>query len=161
MSPCQHIQSMDFVVFDCPSPYNVIIGHPTLNKIQVATSTYHLLVKFPTIGGIGVLRGNQTESREIYEATNRAIHVPGIRRLAKPHDQTPSAKTSNNTQLVSKSKKVETTKVHSVNLVHGKDDTSHPSIIMIGSIPCPCCPTLNTIMIGTISCHCLSNPQGY
>ncbi|KAL5540991.1 hypothetical protein UlMin_042564 [Ulmus minor] len=70
-SPCQHIQAVDFVLVDCPSPYNAIIGRPTLNKIRAVTSTYHLLVKFPTVGGIGILRGDQTESREIYEAANR------------------------------------------------------------------------------------------
>ena len=81
-------------------------------------------------------------------------HIQGIRSLAKPHDETPLAKTSNITQPVIKSKKVETTKVHNVNLVHDKDDMSHPSIIMIVSIPCSCRPTLSTIMIGTISCPC-------
>ncbi|KAL5552509.1 hypothetical protein UlMin_039910 [Ulmus minor] len=54
-SPCQHIQAVDFVLVDCPSPYNAIIGRPTLNKIRAVTSTYHLLVKFPTFGGIGIL----------------------------------------------------------------------------------------------------------
>ncbi|KAL5544666.1 hypothetical protein UlMin_008450 [Ulmus minor] len=34
-SPCQHIQAVDFVLVDCPSPYNAIIGRPTLNKIRV------------------------------------------------------------------------------------------------------------------------------
>ncbi|KAL5569070.1 hypothetical protein UlMin_025645 [Ulmus minor] len=71
-SHCQHIQVVDFVLVDCPSPYNAIIGCPTLNKIHAVTSTYHLLVKFPTVGGIGILRGDQTESREIYEAANRS-----------------------------------------------------------------------------------------
>ncbi|KAL5546966.1 hypothetical protein UlMin_006653 [Ulmus minor] len=74
-SPCQHIQAVDFVLVDCPSPYNAIIGRPTLNKIRAVTSTYHLLVKFPTVGGIGILRGDQTESREIYEAANRSVQL--------------------------------------------------------------------------------------
>ncbi|KAL5568843.1 hypothetical protein UlMin_025418 [Ulmus minor] len=80
-SPCQHIQAVDFVLVDCPSPYNAIIGHPTLNKIRSVTSTYHLLVKFPTVGGIRILRGDQTESREIYEAANRSVQVQGIKNL--------------------------------------------------------------------------------
>ncbi|KAL5551144.1 hypothetical protein UlMin_001320 [Ulmus minor] len=54
-SPCQHIQAVDFVLVDCPSLYNAIIGRPTLNKICAVTSTYHLVVKFPTVGGIGIL----------------------------------------------------------------------------------------------------------
>ncbi|KAL5555515.1 hypothetical protein UlMin_037751 [Ulmus minor] len=60
--PCQHIQSVEFVVVDCPSSYNVIIGCPTLNAIRAVTSTYHLLVKFPTVGGIGILKGDQQAS---------------------------------------------------------------------------------------------------
>ncbi|KAL5546722.1 hypothetical protein UlMin_006409 [Ulmus minor] len=80
-SPCQHIQAVDFVLVDCPSLYNAIIGRPTLNKIRAVTSTYHLLVKFPTVGGIGILRGDQTESREIYEAANRSVQVQGIKNM--------------------------------------------------------------------------------
>ena len=70
-SPCQHIQEVDFFIVDCPSPYNTIIGHPKLNRIWAMTSTKHLLVKFPTVGGLGVLRGDQTESRENYEAAKK------------------------------------------------------------------------------------------
>ncbi|KAL5546702.1 hypothetical protein UlMin_006389 [Ulmus minor] len=82
-SPCQHIQAVDFVLVDCPSSYNAIIGRPTLNKIRAVTSTYHLLVKFPTVGGIGILRGDQTESREIYEVANRSTQVQGIKKLTE------------------------------------------------------------------------------
>ncbi|GFS37177.1 hypothetical protein Acr_00g0050430 [Actinidia rufa] len=32
----------DFIVVDCPSPYNAILGRPTLGGIKVITSTYHL-----------------------------------------------------------------------------------------------------------------------
>ncbi|KAL5542111.1 hypothetical protein UlMin_009821 [Ulmus minor] len=73
--PCQHIQSVEFVVVDCPSSYNAIIGRPTLNAIRAVTSTYHLLVKFPTVGGIGILKGDQQASRDIYEAANRSSNA--------------------------------------------------------------------------------------
>ena len=48
---------------------------PTLNAIRVISSTYHLMVKFPTIGGISVLKGHQLESRELYKAMNRPSKV--------------------------------------------------------------------------------------
>ena len=67
--PCQHVQSLKFLVVNCLSVYNVIIGRPNLDAIRVVTSTYHLLVKFPSIGGIGgigVLKGQQHESRHLY-----------------------------------------------------------------------------------------------
>ncbi|KAL5542749.1 hypothetical protein UlMin_010459 [Ulmus minor] len=38
-SPCQHIQAVDFVLVDCPSPYNAIIGRPNLNKIRASENT--------------------------------------------------------------------------------------------------------------------------
>ncbi|GFS36358.1 hypothetical protein Acr_00g0045530 [Actinidia rufa] len=38
----------DFIVVDCPSPYNAILGRPTLGGTRTITSTYHLKMKFPT-----------------------------------------------------------------------------------------------------------------
>ena len=61
--PYQHIYEMDFFIVDYSSLYNAIIGHAILNKIWAVTSTYHLLVKFPTVRGIGILKGDQTQSR--------------------------------------------------------------------------------------------------
>ncbi|GFZ10155.1 hypothetical protein Acr_21g0007540 [Actinidia rufa] len=40
-----------FIVVDCPSPYNAILGRPTLGGIKAITSTYHLKMKFPTLTG--------------------------------------------------------------------------------------------------------------
>lgn len=153
-SPCQHIQSVDFFIVDCLSPYNTILGHPTLNKIRAVTSTYHLLVKFPTIGGIGILKRNQTELREIYEAANKTANIQGIRSSAKAHDETSSTKTPNNTQLVGRSEKVETTKIHNVNFVRGKGGIFHPGVIMVRSIPCPHHVALSIIMISPVPCLC-------
>ncbi|KAL5582363.1 hypothetical protein UlMin_014805 [Ulmus minor] len=113
-SPCQHIQAVDFVLVDCPSPYNAIIGRPTLNKIRAVTSTYHLLVKFPIVGGIGILRGDQTESREIYEAANRSVQVQGIKSSSKSRDEIPITNIPNENGSANNS---ETTKAAGV---HGK-----------------------------------------
>ena len=59
---------MDFLVVDCPSSYNVIIGRPTLNKWKAATSTYCLKVKFPTNNGVGEVKEDQVLARECYQA---------------------------------------------------------------------------------------------
>ncbi|GFZ21704.1 hypothetical protein Acr_29g0008660 [Actinidia rufa] len=48
----------DFIVVDCPSPYNAIMGRPTLGGIKAITSTYHLKMKFPTLTGIGETAGD-------------------------------------------------------------------------------------------------------
>ncbi|XP_058189301.1 uncharacterized protein LOC131306889 [Rhododendron vialii] len=43
---------IDFIVVDCPSAYNAILGRATLNKIGAIISTYHLMIKFPTPEGV-------------------------------------------------------------------------------------------------------------
>ena len=64
--PQQIIQDVTFVVVDCSSAYNDILGRPTLNSWKAATSTYHLMIKFPTEYGIGELQGDQVVVRECY-----------------------------------------------------------------------------------------------
>ena len=59
---------MTFLVVDCSSAYNGIIGRPTLKSWKAATSTYHLMIKFPTEYGVGELRGDQVAARECYVA---------------------------------------------------------------------------------------------
>ncbi len=64
--PKQVSKIVDFLVVDCPSAYNAIIGRPTLNRLRAVTSTYHLLIKFPTEHGIREVRGDQITARERY-----------------------------------------------------------------------------------------------
>ena len=68
MYPKQLTRQLDFLVVDCPSSYNVIIGRPTLNKWKSAISTYCLKVKFPTENSVGEVRGDQVLARECYQA---------------------------------------------------------------------------------------------
>ena len=58
---------MDFLIVDCPSSYNVILGQPTLNRLKAVTSTYSLKVKFPTPNGIGQICGDQLLAKEYYQ----------------------------------------------------------------------------------------------
>ena len=51
--PQQITKEVNFLVVDCSSSYNSIIGRPTLNSWKAVTSIYHLLVKFPTEYEIG------------------------------------------------------------------------------------------------------------
>ena len=66
--PQQITKDVTFLVVDCSSAYNGILGRPTLNSWKVATSTYHLMIKFPTEYGIGQLRGDQVAACKCYIA---------------------------------------------------------------------------------------------
>ena len=46
--PQQLTNEVVFLVIDCLFANNAVIGRPTLNAWRIATSTDHLLVKFPT-----------------------------------------------------------------------------------------------------------------
>ncbi|GFZ12755.1 hypothetical protein Acr_23g0011400 [Actinidia rufa] len=64
--PYQITVWQDFIVVDCPSPYNAILGRPTLGGIKAITSTYHLKLKFPTPTGIGKIKGDQKVARQCF-----------------------------------------------------------------------------------------------
>ena len=66
--PQQIAKDVTFLVVDYSSAYNVILGQATLNSWKAVTSTYHLMIKFPTDYGMGELRGNQVTTRECYVA---------------------------------------------------------------------------------------------
>nr|XP_023904442.1 uncharacterized protein LOC112016163 [Quercus suber] len=66
--PKQLTCDLDFLVVDCPSTYNVIIGRPALNKWKSSTLTYCLKIKFPTENGVGEVKGDQVLARECYQA---------------------------------------------------------------------------------------------
>ena len=64
--PQQITKEVTFLVVDCSSAYNAILGRPTLNLWKDVTSTYHLMIKFPTDYEVGELRENQVAARECY-----------------------------------------------------------------------------------------------
>ena len=66
--PRQINKEVNFLVVDYSSLYNVVIGRLTLNSWRVATSIYHLSVKFPTEYGIGEVQEDQLAPRECYLA---------------------------------------------------------------------------------------------
>ena len=66
--PQQITKDVTFLVVDCSSTYNAILGRPTLNSWKAVTSTYHLMIKFPIKCGVGKVRGNQVAARECYIA---------------------------------------------------------------------------------------------
>jgi hypothetical protein len=91
--PKQVRASVKFLVVDCPLAYNVIIGCPTLNKLRAVTSTYHLLIRFPTEHGIGEFKGDQATVRECYfaffglETRHQTMTIDEGQRLVEPTEE--------------------------------------------------------------------------
>ena len=71
-APRSSTTMVNFLVLDCPSAYNIILGRPALNALRAVPSTYHLLLRFPTSNGVGEIRGDQVSARECYVASMRA-----------------------------------------------------------------------------------------
>ena len=66
--PTQVTKEINFLIVDCLSTYNIILGRPALNRLKVVKSTYHLKVKFLIAHGVGEIRGDQVLARECYQA---------------------------------------------------------------------------------------------
>ena len=66
--PQQVTRNVNFLVVDCSSSYNAIIGRPSLNSWKAVTSTYHLSVKFPTEYEVGEVQRDQLVARECHLA---------------------------------------------------------------------------------------------
>ncbi|KAK8928780.1 hypothetical protein KSP39_PZI017671 [Platanthera zijinensis] len=64
--PKQITHEVQFVVVESSSAYNVIFGRPVQTTFKSISSIPHLAMKFPTPGGIGVVRGNQEAAKNCY-----------------------------------------------------------------------------------------------
>ena len=64
----QITKDVTFLVVDCSSAYNAILGRPTLNSWKALTLTYHLMIKFPNEYGMGEVWGDQVAVHECYIA---------------------------------------------------------------------------------------------
>ena len=67
--PCQATTTARFLIVDAPSAYNMLLGRRSLNAIKAIPSTYHMMIKFPTESGVGMVRGDQRVARECYSAS--------------------------------------------------------------------------------------------
>ena len=76
--PCQATMTVRFLVVDAPSAYNMLLGRPSLNAVKAIPSAYHLMIKFPTISGVGMVRGDQRVARECYSASMKQKVIDNI-----------------------------------------------------------------------------------
>ena len=56
----------------------MLLGKPSLNAIKAIPSAYHMMIKFPTVSGVGVVRGDQRVAREFYSASMKEKAVDNI-----------------------------------------------------------------------------------
>ena len=76
--PCQATTTVRFLIVDAPSAYNILLGRPSLNAIRAIPSAYHMVIKFPTANGVGMVRGDQRIARECYSASMKQKAVASI-----------------------------------------------------------------------------------
>ncbi|XP_072074385.1 uncharacterized protein [Arachis hypogaea] len=66
-----HSRTLDiqYLIVDCFSPYNIILGIPSLNAFRAIVSTIHLCVKFCTQDGtIAIVHSDRKEVTQCYNA---------------------------------------------------------------------------------------------
>ena len=56
----------------------MLLGRPSLNAIRAIPSAYHMMVKFPTTGEVGMVRGDQRVAKECYSASMKQKVVDNI-----------------------------------------------------------------------------------
>ena len=76
--PCQVTTTARFLVVDAPSTYNMLLGRPSLNAIKAIPSAYHMMMKFPIVSGVGMVRGDQRVAREFYSASMKQKAVENV-----------------------------------------------------------------------------------
>ena len=76
--PCQAITTVRFLIVDAPSAYNILLGRPSLNTIRAIPSAYHMVIKFPTENGVGMVRGNQRIAKECYSTLMKQKMIDNI-----------------------------------------------------------------------------------
>ena len=76
--PGQATTTTRFLVVDAPSAYNMLLGRPSLNVIKAIPFAYHMMIKFPTVSGVGMVRGDQRVAKECYSASMKQKTVDNI-----------------------------------------------------------------------------------
>ncbi|XP_072077771.1 uncharacterized protein [Arachis hypogaea] len=67
---------IQYLIVDCYSPYNIIIGRPALNIFKAVVSMLHLCVKFPVQENrIATVYADHQEARQCYNASLKQIQM--------------------------------------------------------------------------------------
>ncbi|VVA40759.1 PREDICTED: LOW QUALITY PROTEIN, partial [Prunus dulcis] len=79
MAPRKTMVYDQFLIVDCPTAYNVIVGQTALTGIKVHLSLHMLLIKFPTCHSTGVIKGDLLSTQTCYATTlkSASLKPPG------------------------------------------------------------------------------------
>ena len=75
---CQATTAVRFLIVNAPSAYNILLSRPSLNVVRALPSAYHMVIKFPTTNGVGMVQGNQLIARKCYSASMKQKAVGSI-----------------------------------------------------------------------------------
>ena len=76
--PFQATTTVRFLIVDAPSAYNMLLGRPFLNAIRAIPFAYHMVIKFSTANGVGMVQGKQRVARECYSPLMKQKTVDNI-----------------------------------------------------------------------------------
>ncbi|XP_016193031.1 uncharacterized protein LOC107633958 [Arachis ipaensis] len=69
-TPLSRAIDIQYLIVECPSPYNIILGRPALNMFRAVVSTLYLCVKFQAQDGkIATLHSDCQQARQCYNAS--------------------------------------------------------------------------------------------
>lgn len=82
--------NVNYLTVDTISPYNIILGHPTINSLGEVVSTRCLTLKYPLINGrVGTIWGDQQVDLECYlrnlETTREELPLVDVRPSEVPN----------------------------------------------------------------------------
>ncbi|XP_016177634.1 uncharacterized protein LOC107619914 [Arachis ipaensis] len=65
---------IQYLIVDCISPYNIILGRPALNMFRAVISTFHLCVKFQAQDGrITTIHSDRQQARQCYNSSLKRL----------------------------------------------------------------------------------------
>ncbi|CAL8157678.1 unnamed protein product [Prunus armeniaca] len=72
--PRQTSITTDFVMAKCPLSYNVILRRPAIGNLNLSINMKVLLIKFPTLHGVSIIRGDQESPRTCYASSAKLTY---------------------------------------------------------------------------------------
>ena len=75
---CQATTTVRFLIVDAPSAYNVLLSRSSLNATKAIPYAYHMVIKFPTTNGVGMVQGDQRVAKECYSTSIKQKAVDNI-----------------------------------------------------------------------------------